>query len=229
MSLSKKSKAIQKPDKEEWYKGSVKFWNDQPQTFDGMLQGYGKIHATESDSSIRFIRQSPIAGFRRAIDMGAGIGRVSKAVLLPLFAEVDLCEPAASLITKAKENVPGVRKFYECGMQEFEYERSYDCVWVQWCAMYLTDKDLLAFLHKTRQNLTPAIDSKSGLLFVKENVSDEAILDNQDNSVMRTEKQFEALFSDSNFRVVQKSYQKGMPKELSKIACWVLAPAESDH
>ena len=35
-----------------------------------------------------------ISGFRSAIDMGAGIGRISKVILLPKFNEVDLVEPA---------------------------------------------------------------------------------------------------------------------------------------
>jgi AdoMet dependent proline di-methyltransferase len=35
-----------------------------------------------------------ISGFNTAIDMGAGIGRISKATLIPRFKEVDLVEPA---------------------------------------------------------------------------------------------------------------------------------------
>lgn len=35
-----------------------------------------------------------ISGFNSAIDLGAGIGRVAKATLIPVFTEVDLLEPA---------------------------------------------------------------------------------------------------------------------------------------
>ena len=55
---------------------------------------------------------------------------------------------------------------------------------------YLTDQDLLSFLEKTKQHgLTRSDDgSKSGLVFVKENISGGStfLLDKSDNSIMRT-------------------------------------------
>ena len=38
-------------NKENWYKGSVAYWDSQPVTIDGVLGGYGKIHEAESDTS----------------------------------------------------------------------------------------------------------------------------------------------------------------------------------
>lgn len=38
-------------------------------------------------------------------------------------------------------------------MQEFDYEKFYDLVWIQWTAEYLTDKDFIDFLVKTRNSL----------------------------------------------------------------------------
>ena len=38
-----------------------------------------------------------ISGFNSAIDMGAGIGRISKELLIPRFKEVDLLEPANNI------------------------------------------------------------------------------------------------------------------------------------
>lgn len=43
-------------------------------------------------------------------------------------------------------------------MQEFTYEGKYDCVWVQWCALYLTDVDLLDFFIRTRDALETSDD-----------------------------------------------------------------------
>ena len=43
-----------------------------------------------------------MAGTRRALDCGAGIGRVSKRFLLPLFQEVDLLEQNSAFLEKAK-------------------------------------------------------------------------------------------------------------------------------
>jgi hypothetical protein len=35
-----------------------------------------------------------ISGFNNAIDLGAGIGRVAKTILIPIFNEVDIVEPS---------------------------------------------------------------------------------------------------------------------------------------
>lgn len=62
---------------------------------------------------------------------------------------------------------------------------------------------------KTREKgLKPkTADGKSGLVFVKENVSGSSfILDREDNSVMRTEKQFSALWLDSGYTIVKQFF-----------------------
>lgn len=85
---------------------------------DGVLGGYGVVHPVDSDTSSKMIEdfREHLPGFNTAIDMGAGIGRIAKAVLIPKFAEVDLLEPAEVQIIKAREHVPEVRKFYLQGM-----------------------------------------------------------------------------------------------------------------
>ena len=45
---------------------------------------------------------NPVVHPGRALDCGAGIGRVSKRVLLPLFSEVDLVEQNQTFLEKAK-------------------------------------------------------------------------------------------------------------------------------
>jgi protein N-terminal methyltransferase len=82
--------------KEDWYKGSLEYWNDQPATVDGVLGGYGDVHDQDSVTSAEMLQEfkEQISGWRTAIDLGAGIGRISKTTLLPRFAEVDLVEPA---------------------------------------------------------------------------------------------------------------------------------------
>ena len=92
---------------------------------DGMLGGFGNLSATDIASSAKFIstltsvsslsgpslvktlcchEQGPKALIRggRALDCGAGIGRVSKKLLLPLFSEVDLLEQNPAFLEKAK-------------------------------------------------------------------------------------------------------------------------------
>lgn len=65
---------------------------------DGVLGGYGVIHDVESDTSITMINQfrSIMPGMNVALDCGAGMGRITKRTLKPLFDEVDLVEPSAT-------------------------------------------------------------------------------------------------------------------------------------
>ena len=57
-----------------------------------------------------------ISGFDTALDCGAGIGRIAKTTLLPVFKECDILEPSKVQIDKAKENVPNARNFYCTGL-----------------------------------------------------------------------------------------------------------------
>ena len=160
-----------------------------------MLGGYEVVHEVDSKTSIMMIEsyRDQISGFTSAVDFGAGIGRVSKTVLMPKFKEVDLVEPSQVQIDQARLDLPQAHSFHTCGMQDFVYERKYDCVWIQWCALYLTDHDLLKFLVYTRDNLQTSEEKgkdgfkKSGLIFVKENVNmGRFVLDRDDNSITRT-------------------------------------------
>lgn len=71
-----------------------------------------------------------ISGYNSAIDCGAGWGRITKEVLIPKFKEVDLLEPAPLQIEKAREYVPEVRNFFLMGLQAFNFDCKYDCIWV---------------------------------------------------------------------------------------------------
>ena len=69
-------------------------------------------------------------GTNTALDCGAGIGRITKKTLKPIFDQVDLVEPSATQLDGAREYVPEARNFYLNGLQEFEYPCKYDCVWI---------------------------------------------------------------------------------------------------
>ena len=115
-----------------WYQGSVQYWDNQPATIDGVLGGYEAIHETESDTSIQMINQFKhlLPSMGSALDCGAGIGRITKRVLKPLFSQVDLVEPSSVQLNQAREYVPEARNFYLKGLQEFNYEHRYDCIWI---------------------------------------------------------------------------------------------------
>lgn len=74
---------------------------------------------------------------------------------------MDQCE---KYITKAKEILKdnNVRKFYCKGLQNFNFEHKYDCIWLQWVLTYLNDEDSIAFLMRAKANL-----KEGGVIIVK--------------------------------------------------------------
>jgi protein N-terminal methyltransferase len=60
-------------------------------------------------------------------------------------------------------------------------------------------------------------------MFVKENVeSQQFLIDKDDNSIMRTEKHFSTMFEEAGFQILSQFYQRGFPKELHRVSCYVL-------
>lgn len=71
------------------------------------------------------------------MDCGAGIGRITKRLLLPLFGVVDMVDVTEDFLIKAKtylgEEGKRVRNYFCCGLQDFSPEpNSYDVIWIQW-------------------------------------------------------------------------------------------------
>jgi protein N-terminal methyltransferase len=62
------------------------------------------------------------------------------------------------------------------------------------------------------------------LIFVKENihVGRKFLVDPDDQSIMRTDKHFKALFKEAGLDILEQSYQKDMPEDLHKVCCYVL-------
>lgn len=74
-----------------------------------------------------------------------------------------------------------VEHFYACGLQEFNFEEKYDCVWIQWVLSHLTDDDAVKFLLKAKEALT-----ENGFIILKENDCKGFIVDKEDYSVTRS-------------------------------------------
>ena len=157
--------------KPTWYERQKAYWDKQPTTVSGILQGHGDTSHVELQVSRRFLADTfgvePGQKLGRAFDVGAGIGRISKELLAAHFEPIDLLDQSRTQIDAAKANVPQAANFYCCGFQDFEFEHKYDCIWLQWFLMYLTDDDLVAMLSRCGSHLTPG-----GLVVVKENVYD---------------------------------------------------------
>lgn len=92
-------------DKEKtmWYNGGAAYWANTAESNDGVLGGFGDVHEADTADSIRFARRCGVPSSKRsggerelrALDVAAGIGRVTGGALLELCDTVDLVEVRA--------------------------------------------------------------------------------------------------------------------------------------
>jgi len=200
-----------------------------------MLGGLPEVHNADISASKKFLApflKSSVLGrlklnTARALDCGAGIGRITKHFLSLYFDKVDLVEPVQKFITAAKTDIlkheyeQEVVQFYCCGLQDMIIEPLlYDLIWCQWSLCYLTDNDLVNFFSKCGANL-----KDGGLICIKENISrTEAMIDEDDSSVTRSDQQFKEIFSQSNLTLLKERKQDGFPKGLYPVKMYALIP-----
>lgn len=107
----------------------------------------------------------------RALDAGAGVGRVAKGALLKRFEHVTLMEPCDAWRDKSHAFL-GKKGEKRCAFVAGRLEAPpadllgdpFDVVWVQWALQYLTDADVVASLRRLGALLAPG-----GALLVTEN------------------------------------------------------------
>lgn len=137
----------------------------------------------------------------RALEAGAGVGRVSTDVLLYYSKHVELVEPTKkftdvarqrlSVHDKVKEGTSWVIK--EMGLQSWQPDGVYDLIWSQWCLPHLSDDELVEYLQKAKKALRRFKEGEEGygqdgLVVVKENIcsdSDYTLFDDEDSSITR--------------------------------------------
>lgn len=202
----------------EFYNKAQKYWAEVPATVNGMLGGLGYISAIDIQGSNVFLREIRVPGTKLALDCGAGIGRVTRSLLIPRFCRVDLVEQDPAFAEKAREYCtsedicPGqLGEIYNVGLQKFTPTQQYDLIWCQWVLGHLTDRDLVAFFRRIKQGLAP------GAFFcLKENVSSskKTVADEEDSSVTRPLESFERFLKEAGFRIVRKVKQQNFPKGL---------------
>ncbi|NWT17186.1 NTM1A methyltransferase, partial [Erpornis zantholeuca] len=204
----------------EFYSKAEKYWKDVPATVDGMLGGYGHISSIDINSSKkflqRFLRDGPNrTGTTRALDCGAGIGRITKRLLLPLFKTVDMVDVTEDFLTKAKsylgEEGRRVRNYFCCGLQDFSPEpNSYDVIWIQWVIGHLTDNHLSDFLKRCRAGLRP-----NGIVVIKDNMAQEGvIMDDVDSSVCRDLDVVRKIIRRAGLHLLAEERQENFPDEI---------------
>lgn len=202
-----------------FYRKAASYWANVPATIDGVLGGFGYISETDIAGSKVFLDEilafdTPPAT-KLALDCGAGIGRVSKYVLIPRFEKVDLVEQDEKFINTAKqfigEDNHKIETLYKVGLQCFKPQKSYDLIWCQWVLGHIKDYDLIDFFERCRISL-----SENGVIIVKENIttSNELDYDDNDSSVTRPLSLFVKLFEEAKLKIVKTAIQKGFPDDI---------------
>ncbi|CAF0857933.1 unnamed protein product [Brachionus calyciflorus] len=212
----------------KFYHLSEDYWAKQPPTVNGMLGGFDYVSKADIDQSQSFlgsflnnksVSKYHIGETKLAIDCGAGIGRITKNLLLKNFDYVEMVDVTEGFISEAKnyigqEDSKRIAKFHVCGLQNFYPEVSkYDCIWIQWVLGYLTDSDLVDFLKRCKLALKP-----NGICFIKENLSkDEREFDEEDSSYTRTKQEYVNIIHKAGMHLIKDEKQRNFPKELYEV------------
>ncbi|KAI5641520.1 adoMet dependent proline di-methyltransferase domain-containing protein [Phthorimaea operculella] len=209
------------------YKKSLQYWAEVPATVDGVLGGFGFISDADVEGSKLFL-ESLLASktalkTNLALDCGAGIGRITKNLLIPHFEEVDIVEPDEKFVNSIREYVGDehikIKNLYKNSLQEFQPSRKYDVIWCQWVLGYLTDEDLINFLDRCRSAL-----AEGGVIIVKENVTSTGKVekDEADSSVTRSLQQFINIFKASKLKRKKQCKQTNFPNGLYPVYMFAL-------
>ncbi|TKA68062.1 hypothetical protein B0A55_07458 [Friedmanniomyces simplex] len=222
------------PDSLIDHKAALAYWSATEPTVTGVLGGFPQVSRVDLQGSSNFLaklRRSskhlpPGKKLRRAVDCGAGIGRITDGLLSRVAEVVDIVEPVQSF-TDAIKGKPGVGEIYNVGLEAWHPDREglgpYDLIWNQWCLGQLTDAQLVQYLQRL-----PKVLSEGGWIVVKENMSNhslgEDVFDEEDSSVTRTDAKFRRLFGESGLKLVSTELQTGMPKGLYPVRAYALQP-----
>ncbi|XP_065191956.1 N-terminal Xaa-Pro-Lys N-methyltransferase 1-like [Sycon ciliatum] len=209
------------------YSHADEYWKGQPATVDGMLGGFGSISRKDVEASKALLKTyykpSGTRANGRALDCGAGIGRVSKLLLMPLFDKVDMVEQNGEFLERSftymGDKAANVGERFCSGLQDFTPAAGrYNLIWIQWVIIYLTDDDFVNFLKRCKAGLT-----KDGLIAIKDNVTrGERDYDEQDSSSTRTMDEMKAIFSKAGLTLMTKKKQTDFPPDLHPVIMFVL-------
>ncbi|KAJ3605991.1 hypothetical protein NHX12_028034 [Muraenolepis orangiensis] len=237
--------SVRMGEEAHFYGNAEVYWRDVPPTVDGMLGGYGKISNLDLNGSQAFLKKftgeavekclpmvtiallsstrTPKEGEGKtgtacALDCGAGIGRITKRLLLPLFQTVDLVDVTQEFLDQAKtylgEDSKRVGHYFCTGLQDFVPEQGrYDVIWIQWVIGHLTDAHLVKFLGRCQSALRPG-----GLVVIKDNVAFEGVVpDDVDSSVCRDLDIVRRLVAEAGLCIVHQEQQMDFPKEIYQV------------
>ncbi|KAL4791163.1 alpha-N-methyltransferase NTM1 [Aspergillus venezuelensis] len=221
---------------------SINYWNSVPATATSMLgmlgtyPWYTRIDLRGSRSFLAKTRRlilgcSTEGKLARAVDCGAGVGRVTEGFLRHVCDVVDAVEPVEKftdvLCASEMKKTGVVGDVYTLGLEDWvpAEDRKYDLIWIQFCVGHLNDAQLLEFLGRCWGAL-----AETGMIVFKENMSTDPagndMYDEEDSSVTRTNEKFRALFEEAGMRVIISELQLGFPKnfKLLPVRFYALRP-----
>ena len=228
---------------QEWYDYCIAHWSAiKDENHDGVLGGFGSIDEEDARGSLSFAAEClkfgklsgnlPISGFR-ALDCGAGVGRVTKSVLLNFAQEVELVEVSEGLLKQAHEQLSASYssriKLTQASLREFSpAANSYNVVWAQWVLGHLTDMDLVQLLARCTAALRGG-----GAVCVKDNTCKPSecdqgkgryLIDEENAGVIRTHAHLRTLFKLAGLKIVKSRVQDNFPEDLHTVRMYWLTP-----
>lgn len=239
---------FQSDDKEaesKWYKKSHDYWEDDDNaqaTIDGILGGFAHLSERDIISSEEFFRDVlqylPVLrekinsnGPTIGCECGAGIGRLTKGLLIPMgVTKCDLVETSPRLLKAARTFLGSESEkceFICAGLQDFNPSpESYDIIWIQWVIAYLTDWDLVNFLYRMENAL-----KQGGVIIIKDNTCNEFgfMCDKDDGDITRSYQYIRAVIKESGLNLIKTEsgselvrWQEDFPDDIWPVAMMAL-------
>jgi protein N-terminal methyltransferase len=155
---------------------------------------------------------------KRALDCGAGLGRVTKYLLSKNFEKIDLVEQNTLFIKESIRYLDGVEEVgerFESSLRDFRPQKGlYSCIWVQWVSTHLLDLEFVDFLGRCKEGLV----EEGGLIVLKENVSEgKTYIDQTDFTVVRSLQGIGKLIKKANLNIHACATQVEMPEDLCTV------------
>jgi protein N-terminal methyltransferase len=214
----------------EFYSPGLEYWARQEATLHGMLDG--RLNTSPPDIAFsKVILDKYVTGHSlgttACVDVACGIGRISSLLLSKYFRRIDLVEPVAEFAAKAEADLrrAGIdARKHVCGAQDWHCDDDFDCFWLQWTLMFLTDDDCVALLRRCAAHLRP-----NGIIVVKENVvlsreKADALWWELDHSFSRALGHVCDLCVAAGLRIDFSEQQPDWDEELLPVQCLVLKP-----
>jgi protein N-terminal methyltransferase len=196
-------------------------WSEVSPTIDGVLGGLGHVHELDIRESMAFLNSLSSVGRDRALDCGAGIGRVAKHLLCRVFRTTDVMEPSQRLLDRAKIELmtSAIGEFLNESMERASFRHRYDVIAVQWVASYLRDDDLISFLSRSKRALNP-----NGVIFLKDNVlsGKGVVVHDEDGSQTRSKLRYAEIFADAGLQCARERLQRQWPSDLFQAKMYAL-------